>query len=109
MTEKKDEKTPCGPSPDSVFGGLSSVRRIDRIRKSVINRVVMSSDWWQGAGDDLDGTGFSSSNHAMRHLMYRTRVRQRQVITRLLDASTAAIHSSTRGSELLSSLWPESI
>jgi hypothetical protein len=68
------------------------MRRIDRIRKSVVSRVL-AAGVLQPEGGVGDSASLQLSGHMMRHLLYRTRLRQRRILDELIESdSNATIH-----------------
>lgn len=66
------------------------MKRIDRIRKSVIGRVLADGHWSEPEKLTAEATGLQLSGHMMRHLLFRTRMRQRRILEQLIDPATSA-------------------
>ena len=61
------------------------MKRIERIRKSVISRALAGDDSLHLARAQPDPFGVYPSGSVMRHLLYRARMQQRQIVDKLLD------------------------
>ena len=61
------------------------IKRIERIRKSVVSRVLANGKW--GEPDEVanETSSLLLSGHMMRHLFYLTRMRQQRILEQIID------------------------